>query len=551
MLAGHPSHAGDNQTALQQVIAAAIGAGGGTILIPTGTYYIEGPILINPGVVAMPPVTTPFTLNIVGTGQTRLIVTTAEDLFRIDNTVSGTNEDANAIVFQDLMIEYDTGGGANSGVAIKAGTDVGYSGARNLHLLRVTLFNCPQAVLLGNTKRVSIFDSIANYSNSYTGLVAPRPITIGGPGMSAVETFIGNAKLESVSVNQGGPGGQALAILNCEQLRVANVRIEAFQTAIAILPGGDITGESVSHIFLSNVTTFTGTTDDVSGGQGLIIQPQTDAFVTQVVCDGCTFQPGRDFTTGYTGGGILVDSSMTAGGVDQVRFVSCYSCNWPGSGIEITSGQNIEIIGGCYSGNGSSDPPTISAGVAIIGPATSIKIAGAACNNMTVDPSDGSAYAAAQDVGILVSGGPTNLVIEGCDLSGNLQYGLQASGTSTAVTENLFASDCDVTDSGLGPMDFSGVLSNIQITFCAGYNDRNLLLTSTAPTSAFNGTNFGYYGPVTFYVNHATVLIAKSSTMTGTSTGLTKGAFRLDPGEWGRLILPILPPPPTFAMIGV
>ncbi|HEX3456401.1 MAG TPA: hypothetical protein VHR97_00455 [Candidatus Baltobacteraceae bacterium] len=162
MLAGHPSHAGDNQTALQQVIVAAIGAGGGTILIPTGTYYIEGPILINPGVVAMPPVTTPFTLNIVGTGQTRLIVTTAEDLFRIDNTVSGTNEDANAIVFQDLMIEYDTGGGANSGVAIKAGTDVGYSGARNLHLLRVTLFNCPQAVLLGNTKRVSIFDSIAN-----------------------------------------------------------------------------------------------------------------------------------------------------------------------------------------------------------------------------------------------------------------------------------------------------------------------------------------------------------------------------------------------------
>jgi hypothetical protein len=534
-----------NQIALQMAIDSAIANGGGIILIPTGTYYIAGQVTINPDQ-ASPPTNNPFALIIMGTGGTVLVQTVPGPFFVCDINV-GTYE-LGSLVFQDLTLQYGLTQGATSGIAIALGTE---NGSHNTHILRVTFLDCPQAVFFANAFQASMIDCLISYQHTYhdQGGVKPVSITVGEPTQQAIEIYIADVKFESYGITAPGGhgvGGTGMLILSCDQLRVVNCHMYGYETDIAIVPGtmsSEAGGEQTTHLYFGNVTAFASGDPLSAMSGGLIIQPGANGYVSEVVFDSCTFAPGTGTPDEYIGSGILIDPSMTSGIIDQIRFVSCYSCTWPGAGLEIIGGQNIEVVGGCYSCNGlAGSPPPLSAGIAVTGPATGVRIVGAACGNSVVNPSTGAAYPATQDVGVYVTDGANNVIIDSCDLSGNLEYGAYVAGGSPAATSNVFIRNCNAMDNGSAAMEFGTNISRIQVSSCAGYNDIMAILSTVLPIpTRFNGTTFGYYGPVTFYTSAApgvitAIKIADSPTVgVEITTGLLEGAFRLDFGEWGEV----------------
>ncbi len=544
-----------NAIGLQATIDAATQAGGGTILIPTGTYSVEGPIYIGQS----SPCET-ASLRLVGTsGNTHLIQTAPDlsppdisDFFLVDINC-GNNDDVGGVLFEDLHISYKDG--MTSGTAIKVGS---VTGAQNVKIVRCVLTNCPNAVSFINTLQCGIFESTINYTEAVAGNFQPLAVQLGDDfsGNSANETIISGTVIESISVNKDpnhGPGGTALLIYHADQIRVVNVRIEAFEAGIVIIPGGsgDATHGTVNHGYFENVTAFTGTnTESILpyAGPGLIIQPQGDQYVSELVFIACTFQPGADNPTAYTGGGIFIDQSETTGVVDQLRFVSCYSCGWPGPGLEVTSGSNIEILGGYFSCNGSqSSPPTLSAGIALTVPAN-VRIIGVGCTNSCTDPVDGSPFSATQEYGIYVDlGGASNILVEGCDLTGNLDSAVHVG----ALASGVFIRDCNVSDYTT-PLDIAGTATNVQATNCAGYNDQGTVVHSTIPASAtsFSASGYGYYGPVEFYTIATSGNSISQIKVNSTDTFLKTGSFYLAPGETAQISHGGLSGTPDFVMIG-
>ena len=129
--------------------------------------------------------------------------------------------------------------------------------------------------------------------------------------------------------------------------------------------------------------------------------------------------------------------------VDQICFVDCHACQWPGPGLNIVGGTNIEaLLGGYYSCNGApASPPTTlpSAGIAITGPASGVRIVGAACNNSVFAAVESGGYSfvdESQQYGIYVGGasdsGATNVRIHSCDLTGNTESGVYVTGANLA-----------------------------------------------------------------------------------------------------------------------
>lgn len=164
--------------------------------------------------------------------------------------------------------------------------------------------------------------------------------------------------------------------------------------------------------------------------------------------------------------------------------------------IGVTGGsgtlQNIEVLGGMYSGNnlGSGSDPY---GVAVYGPASAVRVIGVSCvGGYEFIQHDRKSASPQQDVGIYVGGGTTNVVIEGCDVTGNATNGILVDGSTSAVT-NIFIRDCN--ESGYSSystaiyVDGTGTnVSTVQITDCAGYNDQAPTLHSPAvvpPTGTF------------------------------------------------------------------
>ena len=80
----------------------------------------------------------------------------------------------------------------------------------------------------------------------------------------------------------------------------------------------------------------------------------------------------------------------------------------------------------------------------------------------------------------------------------------------------------------------SGEMSGLEVTDCAGYNDlgNTILYNATsAPSGAFSGITYGYYGPTAFY------LAATGATVTidGQNTHLSSGGFTLAPGKTAQI----------------
>ncbi len=146
-------------------------------------------------------------------------------------------------------------------------------------------------------------------------------------------------------------------------------------------------------------------------------------------------------------------------------------------GLQITGGSNIKIIGGTYSNNGSSG----GAGIAITGPCTDVQIIGA--NLQPSYPSSPNVHA--QQYALLIA-------------------------SSAVVPGPILVSGCDMTGYSASPVSVAGTPTELLISSCPGYNDRNtaLIATSAMLTSGINAATLStpYFGPSVFTFSNSTPL---------------------------------------------
>jgi hypothetical protein len=528
-----------NQQALQAAVDAAELASGGVILLPSiGTYKINGQIIIGRNL--SPP--SPISLVFAGTGQGQVGLPTLlkvkddgvspddTDLFVVETGASHA-PDIGGTTFQDLQIQYISG--STAGAAIHA-TD----GSENVRVARVVFSDCPIGVWFEKTLQGNIFGCTAvNYTNPGTPVVLGTTET---QDYSAIETYIAACLFRSNGT------GTALQIYSVEHVRADNLRLDGYLQGILITPGALMEqGQAnfygnVEKCYFTNISCFPfndpKNPQPSSQGAGLFIQPANGHYIQELWFAHCEFTPPESGTA-YSEGGIVIDPTGGAGGggsIDQIRFVDCYSCLWPGPGMDIVGGTNIEILGGYYSCNGVPLSPPSSlplAGIALTGTAMGVRITGAACNNSIVF--HGVAEPPTQEIGVFVAGASSSVRIHGCDLTGNLDHGLEVLGNPLieTVPTNVFVKHCDFT--GLSaPVSVTTPVNNLQITDCPGYNDQATIVSTAAPPSgtAFNGAYFGYYGPVTFFATPGAESAISEIAIKGTNTHLTSGTFALAPG---------------------
>lgn len=502
---------------------------GGTLQFPSAGEYLpyefNGTITIGPDDES-PPVTQPWSIIFVGTGQGQigaplLQQTVSEDLFVVDNVTSVGSADIGGVVFQDLMIGYTEGAsGQIAAVHVEGGSN-------SVKLLRVTLVNCPVGAWFADSLSCSMIDCSA-----YNAVNAGIPLMLGtndGSLTSEIETFVAGCSFLSYDL----PAGTAVQVYGCEHLRMINTRLESYGQGIIITTGTDIA--NIRHLYFGNVSCFPTSTSGATGAALLIQTGASAAAATQIWFDHCEFTPAGG-STDYPGGGIVIEPGST-GPIDQIRFVDCYSCLWPGPGMNIVGGTNIEVLGGYYSCNGTGAHPPMGyaqTGIAITGPASGIRITGAACNNSVYDlfMSPPGPAPASQVYGIYVGVGASSLRVIGCDLTGNDGSGAYVTGSS-GTPVNIFFKHCDFT--GLAnPLSVTAPVTNLQVSDCPGYNDQATVLQSTTPPpsnpitnrSPWANVSQGWFGPIAFYVKGA-----GDVTIDGVNTYLTDGGYTLSPGE--------------------
>ncbi|MGA9018911.1 MAG: right-handed parallel beta-helix repeat-containing protein [Candidatus Cybelea sp.] len=302
--------------------------------------------------------------------------------------------------------------------------------------------------------------------------------------------------------------------------------------------------------------------------------------------------------------------------IDTVRFVSCISTRWSGPGllIQFTTSeespklQNVEVLGGMYAGNNLEEVGSQPYGILVTGGAVNgVRIVGASCVGEYRDITNhDSSDSPIQDIGIYVDSGAADIIIDGCDLRKNGDYGIVVNAASNVVISgcdlssnavggsgagvqvnegatNVVIDSCDVTNNGtygIQVVATSGAVtgvyirncnasgyssynvaiyidatgtnaSTVEITNCAGYNDRGKVFTPAISSgSTFYPYNFGYWGPVECYIAKGSLTTISSITVDGTVIPLTSGSVLLVPGEsasiaWTPTILAI-----DFVVIG-
>jgi hypothetical protein len=517
---------GTNRDLLQAMVSKLLDSSGpthgngGTIEFPSvGTFQFSGdPIVIG---IDLSSTTQPYSIIIQGDGQGSQSVpllqkTDGGDLFQVNNS-TGSDDHVGGITFRDLQIAYSTV--QTSGAAIHV------IGSENVRVLRCIFQDCPVGVYFEESLQGFMIDCTAVYPDIGDEAVAGTAVVLGHPTSdnNAIETYIAGCVFQGKS--GGTPGSVGIQVNNAEHVRVVNTHIEAFNQGIVISPGGTADpSHDVKRAYFGDVTCSPGSTTDATGA-AVLIQPNAGTWVGEIWFVGCSLD-APDGGTSYQGGGVVLDPVGGGGGggvIDQIRFVNCHVCKWNGPGLQLIGGTvdeeiltNVEVLGGYYSVNGADPASGLpSAGIAIGGAPSGVRITGAACNNSLYF--NGAFLTATQDYGIVIGSGALNVFVRGCDLRGNIT---QAVGSISSVT-------------------------NVQFTDCAGYNDQATPVRTTPPgTSPFSGTTFGYYGPVAFYTTGGSLT---QIAIDGHNTNLTSGSFTLAAGETATLTYSGLP---TFIMIG-
>ncbi len=417
------------------------------------------------------------------------------DMFSVNNNFGAGDANIGGITFQDLQIFYQPMGPfLPSGAAVRV-----INNSVNVRLFRMVFDDCPIGIALDNSLQVSITNCVVWYSTFANG----KAITLGSSTATARETYIANLETKTTV------GGTGVSIVGqgAQELRFMNTRIEAFVEGVVIAPSASQTFD----VFAENLSIFTFSST-AAAGAALLIQPTGAATVESAVFVGCQFGPTATQTS-YTGAGVIVDQSQTDNGVlDQVRFVSCHSCGWLGSGLMVNGGVTaLEVQGGYYSCNGQDEEIGPQYGITLnadAGAAPSyVRIVGAACNNKVYSSNAKAWLSASQSYGVSVAAACKYVKMHGCDLTGNVD------GALSVTTPDV----------------------SVQATDCAGYNDQATQLAIVAPMAdeAFSATQtYSYCGPMAFYASGGNVQHIKINSKT---TGLAAGAFTLSPGENAEL----------------
>ncbi len=487
MVANDTSYAGHNAQVLQAIINIAqnssmtkclsgtVDALAATILFPGNNnvpppvgsglpasagarYYIAVPTAgASPAAVVVDACKWP--LKFVGTGNVEVTMVDAGngfgDMFLIA-TNSGDDDNIGGVTFEDLRFTYV---GAASGsvfsaihVAAKGTNDSPNDGGQNVRINRCVFIDCPIGVWLEKALQPIIDDCTVEFDSIFG-----TAVQIGGPNNgiaskppACIEGHIVNSIFR---VGSGGPAGSTgLVIISAEHLRVDNIRMDSFSNGIKIVPKA---GYNVSKCHFSNVSCYVGQLpggSDLIGISLLIQTDDTDANptnISQLIFEGCTFEPGDSNLSAAGGAGGIVIDEVANTTIQNIRFISCYSCRFPAPGMSITGGQDIEILGGMYSAN-NLGVSSRSYGIYASG-TNRLRIGGVSCVGkypwITLFFNAGTHLLTEQNVGIYIDGGCSDVIIEACDVTVNAQNGIVIDGTTTAVTD-IFVRNCNATNYG-------------------------------------------------------------------------------------------------------
>jgi hypothetical protein len=429
MIAGDssPSVAQSNAQILQEVINLAQvddNVGGAIILIPSysegsilpeyGPYYLE-PYMGN--IIAAIPEgissTMGYPLLICGTGSgTTLVVTNQTSdpvtLFSVDQSPF--------VTFQDLTVQFDIEGSTNTyGTAFEF-TTTSISGGKQsegYNLFRVNILDFETGIIFSALFQNALQCNIT-YDEDYPANQGCTGILLAGPNQTNVEqcslSFTGSGG--SISAGTIGIVIDQLGHQTADGARVCDTQISGFETGISLGPTG-----RVQNIFFLNLD---------------IASIQYGVEITQVWNVGfvdCAIQPYSTSTSPpITGPGILL--SNIAGGpsaIDSVSFTNCTVVGYPSgyAGLEIVTGQNIQVNGGTYSGNAAG-------GIAIAGSVIGVQINAANCIGVC------EALNTSQLYGISITDGQ-DIQIIGVNCSGN---GL----SSTSEGAGIYINGSEVSD---------------------------------------------------------------------------------------------------------
>lgn len=598
MVANSMGDAENNARVLQAAITAAQAAASGcntspkfaaTVLIPghsvvpppvnpSGTtdngaeYFIAIPHELENTQTAAILIDCWWPLLILGTGNVKLTMVVNQDgfwgdMFQAATSHSSGNLNIGGVTFQDLHLGFQTVTGVSPlPAAIHAGPNA-QPGAQNVRIVRVVFDDCPIGAWFDNVNQGSMLQC-----SSIQQMNSPSLVVVGNRSSGNVgkEIYIAGCVFLSM-----GTGGTGITLEGTDHLRVSDTRLEGFYQAILINPGNN-PGQNVTRSVFTDVSAYTGANAQGNVGTALTIRPTVNVLlgnsgsIGDLTFMGCEFEPSEGLSS--SGPGVLIDEGANPIGkptIEAVRFIGCAVRRWSGNGLQVNSGRNIEVIGGMYAGNSATSG--LGAGIYIgaptspASPAANIRVQGAACVGVYQDIQVGSnTQPAQQQVGIYIDSAASDIVIDGCDISDNNKYGiyidagpsdinvtgcnLQSNGTygvyitgeSASETKNVFIRTCDVSgySSYSTAINISGTLgtniANIQVTDCAGYNDQSYAVTTTVPSSGFNGATQGYFGPVVvFGAGSSGVFAVKVGLTSGTAVAVpvTNGTFPLAPGD--------------------
>jgi hypothetical protein len=386
-----------NAIALQDAINAAQQSGnpnGAIVLIPSfdgasppnyGPYDIAVPIVTPLTAISISDTGYPCPLLICGTGMgtTLLMQTDNATLFDVSNNPW--------VTFQDLTIQYDIVEGVGGlGVAFSfSSSSSAPSPNPGANLFRVNILNCEQAVIFDQITQGSMLQCTVSYNGSYPNQDCTAVQVINSSEVTIEQCLFFFDGATNTSTTVGLNIGESTAS------RVVSTQISKFDTGIVLATTGGFSGTTVMS------PTFTSLQIDA-----LTSCVSISSMVYGATFVNCHFQP----TNSSPGGSGIVLSAADNGEIDTVAFTSCTVNGYTSGyyGLEIVAGQNIQVNGGSYSGNGT-------AGIAITGAASEIQINGANC----IGPSyAGSSISTTQQYGIYITAGQ-DIQITGVTCSGN------------------------------------------------------------------------------------------------------------------------------------
>jgi hypothetical protein len=411
-----------NANALQLAINAAQASGnpyGAIVLIPSFGFDQHGVIAYGDWFFAVPSTQT-AAINIpapsmqnapllicgtgLGTTLTMLLQTNGDMFFNVTDTQS--------VTFQDLAVVFDTAGSFKVD-----GTAFNFVGCLGSRLFRVRITNCRYPVAFNGTQGASMLQCLIIFDPTF-----PTSPT----SLYAVHVFNGSKQttIEDCLLrwHNGTPlhigGYYGIYIDVSSGTVISNTQISDFGVGVALQSSGGVV--EAARVIASSIEAY---------GPCVMIGPTVfDAGFLD-----CYFQANSAYN--LAGAGIVVGQAGNQNAqIDTIRFDACNLIGNSGMtsssstyGMQINAGQNIQINGGNYSGNGAT------AGISIVGPAREIQINGANCIGYDVQghADNPTAWQIYQLYGIYIGAG-TDIQLVGVNCSGN---GLTGSAGTGIVIE--------------------------------------------------------------------------------------------------------------------